>query len=1123
MTRKLLPLLVLTAGAAALLPAEQPAQLPAPGVGAFFRTADVPALRTKIQKPPCQAIYQAKLLKLADAGLAKWPGDKANLRIAELVPQLPDLTTEFVPKEHLPEGGAAAGKALEQHATDGAPAAAFVYLLTGERKYADYAWDVFEQCGKVNRWGWFPWSGSHMPQIHFGTVSRNLVLIADCVWDTLTPAQRQHAREVIAEKCVEPYFRIVLHTPGMGLYHLRSRNQGNNALAAALVGSLFIGDAVPDNKVWFRSLLQTYHWLVTHDIGWMGQGLEAGIGGYWSVSMQNLYTAAAALANVKGIDLRGHPGFGQATYYPVIHEVTVPPVGMFTEPINPDKNPAVLGVIAGKPIELPGGQAVCGPWFFDYALRYPDSAAPYFISRGMVSAKGIQFANAHQGTLADVLAIAWWDDALRKSATPPSERALFTDRMANLRSGWAFGDTCLYFNGDLFLSAKKEVLCTTSGMAWHFPWHQYQVTETGIETEGELFAPSMIVEEAGNDEHFGFFRARSGFSNVAYYPQAGQRESHTHYDKRERSILYVRGGKDRADYFVFLDDVRHKEPRWHAWTWHLWNPVVNPKNFGRFVPQGTNAVRGERPNADVWIQFLTPGKVAVEQHGIPSQPAVQYQMDHNAQMMRAVADGYAPTDTKPFALPVTAWKDLGIVQDNALYLEKPPTGKPVSSQVVEGITGGARYRWSLKCKEQDYRVYEATAWAIDLELLDKDGKVVAKPTTPYGHPHPLRLGAPASDLKTHDWLETAQYFDAPAEAVACRATFQAVGGAHYFELGKLWLGAIDFQPVGNPQRTTAQTFVTLVMPLDRGAAPPRIVSDRIGHAAVTHADGSVDEIATSAEGRLTLTRRKDGKVSAAFTGRTPAGTGSLKTNSDASARLLAAGLKPVADELAAERDALTKNGRTNLALGAKVTASATRDERFAPEHVIDNQTAEYPLDGRLDYTQGIVWSSGRTVGYGFGKESLLSGRDYWPLYVRPTYWLLPEEKLGHIELELKQPATVDRVRLLNTSNAGLNDFAAHTFRVELYDRDRKQLASKEGKFGKVCDRPFQQAFARKEWFSRYTPAFAGMLEPGLTVPFGDGWQEVAFDNVAGVALVRVVITKYWGIGGGLNEVQVYGK
>lgn len=50
-----------------------------------------------------------------------------------------------------------------------------------------------------------------------------------------------------------------------------------------------------------------------------------------------------------------------------------------------------------------------------------------------------------------------------------------------------------------------------------------------------------------------------------------------------------------------------------------------------------------------------------------------------------------------------------------------------------------------------------------------------------------------------------------------------------------------------------------------------------------------------------------------------------------------------------------------------------------------------------------------------------------------------------------------------------------------------------------------------------------MLEPGVAVPFGDGWQEVTFDTTAGTKFVRVVITSYWGIGGGLNEVQVDGE
>ena len=175
-------------------------------------------------------------------------------------------------------------------------------------------------------------------------------------------------------------------------------------------------------------------------------------------------------------------------------------------------------------------------------------------------------------------------------------------------------------------------------------------------------------------------------------------------------------------------------------------------------------------------------------------------------------------------------------------------------------------------------------------------------------------------------------------------------------------------------------------------------------------------------------------------------------------------------------------------------------------------------------TRSATWHPrGADVGYGAGKESLFPSQEEWPLYVRPTYWLLPEQQLGHVELELAKPAMVDRVRLLNTSNGGLNDFATHTFRVELYDRNHKLLASKDGKFGNVCDRPFRQAFVEPRWFSRYTPSFTGMLEPGLTVPFGDGWKNIELEQTPGTAFVRVVITKYWGIGGGLNEVQVYGK
>ena len=992
--------------------------------------------------------------------------------------------------------------------------------MTGDREYADFAWDVFEQCAKANRWGWFPWESVHMPQIHYAILSRNLILIADCVWDTLTPPQRQHAREVIAEKCVEPYYRIVLHTPGgFGLYHLRSLNQGNNAISAALIGSLFVGDAVPDNKMWFNSLLQSYHWIITDDIGWMGQHAESGMPGYWSVSLQNLYTAAAALNNVKGIDLRGHPGFEQATYYPIIHESTVPAVAAFSDPINANPtNQPLMGVIAGKPIELPHG-AYCGAWWLDYAIQFPNTPAHYFASKEMIGSNSVLTANAHQSALADVLTIAWWNNKLLNPSKPPTELALFTDRMAGIRSGYRFGDTYLYFNGDLFLSAKKEILCTTAGMSWHFAWHQYAITETGVETEGEPLAPSMVIREATDDPWFTFFRAVSGLSNVTYYRQPGQGESYKHYEKRERSVLYVRGDKTRPDYFLILDDVKEKDPRWHAWTWHLWNSAANPKNYGRFVAQGDNGVRAERPNADLWIQFLTPGNVTVEQHGIPSQPYVSYEMDHNAQMMRAMAGQYQPTDAKPVSISPSAWQGAGVAEADALYLEKPPTSQwvkdvlppTITTQPVQGIRGGVRYRWSVRCKEEEYRVYQETKWSIDLELLDANGKVVAKPLTGYGHPDPLRLGAPLSNTPTHDWADTVQYFDAPTNAVSCRAFFLAVGSAHDFKLGKLWLSAIELQPVGIPERSTAQKFLTLVMPLDKGSSPPKIEIRKDGHTRVIHPDGSKDEITLTPHGTIAVIRRKGIRTTARFPdpkSHSASSSDTLKSNSDASAKALTTGLKPVLDGIDAARDALTKAGRKNLALTAKVTASATCDGRFAAAHVVDNQTAEYPTGGHLDYKLGTIETSENGI---------------WPLYVKPTYWLLPTGANGWVELELKSPAIVDRVRLLNTSNAGLNDFAAETVRIELYDPEHKLVTNKEETFGKVFDRAFKQAFFIRQWLNEYGGGYSEMLKPGRPVPFGDGWKEVSFENQKEITFVRIVLTKYWGIGGGLNEIQVYGK
>ncbi len=128
---------------------------------------------------------------------------------------------------------------------------------------------------------------------------------------------------------------------------------------------------------------------------------------------------------------------------------------------------------------------------------------------------------------------------------------------------------------------------------------------------------------------------------------------------------------------------------------------------------------------------------------------------------------------------------------------------------------------------------------------------------------------------------------------------------------------------------------------------------------------------------------------------------------------------------------MVAQGGKNLALDAEVTASAVRDPRFDARHIIDNQTWEIPIDGVLDYTQGDI-ETPANGGYGRGGgPSYTEGLTSWPFYVRPTYWLLPPQKTGAITLKLARSAPIALVRLLNTTNAGLNDYATNDLEVEL--------------------------------------------------------------------------------------------
>ena len=68
---------------------------------------------------------------------------------------------------------------------------------------------------------------------------------------------------------------------------------------------------------------------------------------------------------------------------------------------------------------------------------------------------------------------------------------------------------------------------------------------------------------------------------------------------------------------------------------------------------------------------------------------------------------------------------------------------------------------------------------------------------------------------------------------------------------------------------------------------------------------------------------------------------------------------------------------------------------------------------------------------------------------------------------------------------------------------------------------FRFALVRPEFFP--SAAFKGLLEPGVKVPSGGGWQEIRFRRPLPARYVRVKVLSYWAMGGGLNEVQVYSQ
>ena len=101
-----------------------------------------------------------------------------------------------------------------------------------------------------------------------------------------------------------------------------------------------------------------------------------------------------------------------------------------------------------------------------------------------------------------------------------------------------------------------------------------------------------------------------------------------------------------------------------------------------------------------------------------------------------------------------------------------------------------------------------------------------------------------------------------------------------------------------------------------------------------------------------------------------------------------------------------------------------------------------------------------------------------------TFWLLPNFTTGNLAIDPEGTVKIDRMRILNTHNSGFNDAGTKDFHVDAIGRDGKATTVWTGHFSRIGE----------------------SLEKILPGIFADR--------------VIVYVDSYFGMGGGLNEVEI---